>query len=268
MTTEVQERGISRTSSSGRSPSTERLYWVRGASDDLEALAALEAEVPSFYGGLPLYQVRVEEAGPDLYDGTVIYQVDSSTDPPDTGESTFTFETGGGSEHITQSSATIASYAPPGKTAPDFKGAIGVTADSVEGVDIVVPVYQFTETHYLDDSSVTPAYKGTLFALTGRVNDAPFKGFNAGECLFLGVSGSKRGQGDWELTFRFASRPNRTGLSIGDITGIDKKGWEYLWVRYAEAEDATAGALVKRPVAVYVERVYDSSDFTGLGIGT
>ncbi len=266
MSTEVQERGISRTTTSGRSPSTERLYWVRGTSDDLEALAALEAEVPSFYGGLPLYQVRVEEAGPDLYDGTVTYQVDSSTDPPDTGESTFTFETGGGSEHITQSLATISSYAPPGGTAPDFKGAIGVTADSVEGVDIVVPTYQFTETHYLDDSLVTPSYKGTLFALTGRVNDGAFKGFSAGECLFLGVSGSKRGQGDWELTFRFASRPNRTGLSVGDITGIDKNGWEYLWVRYAEAEDAGAGAIVKRPVAVYVERVYESGDFAGLGI--
>ena len=266
MSTEVQERGISRTSSSGRSPSTERLYWVRGTSDDLEALTALEAEAPAFHGGLPLYQVRVEEAGPDLYDGTITYQVESSTDPPGTGESTFTFETGGGNEHITQSSATIALYAPPGKTAPDFKGAIGVTADSVEGVDIVVPVYQFTETHYLDDSLVTPTYKGTLFGLTGRVNDAPFKGFNAGECLFLGVSGSKRGQGDWELTFRFASRPNRTGLAISDITGIDKKGWEYLWVRYAEAEDAGAGAIVKRPVAVYVERVYESGDFTGLGI--
>jgi len=41
---------------------------------------------------------------------------------------------------------------PPGKTAPDFKGAIGVTHDNVEGVDIAVPVYSFSETHYLADS--------------------------------------------------------------------------------------------------------------------
>jgi len=267
MSTEVQERGISRTSSSGRSPSTERLYWIRGTSDDLEALAALEAVAPSFHGGLPIFQVRVEEAGPDLYDGSVTYQIESSSSPPNTGESAFTFEIGGGNEHITQSLATIASYAPPGKTAPDFKGAIGVTADSVEGVDIVVPTYNFTEPHYLADGLVTPAYKGTLFALTGKVNTAPFKGLVAGECLFLGASGSQRGQGDWEITFRFAGRQNRTGLSVGDITGIDKKGWEYLWVRYAEAEDVGAGAIVKRPVAVYVERVYDSGDFAALGIG-
>ena len=62
--------------------------------------------------------------------------------------------------------------------------------------------------------------------------------------------------------------PNKTGLTVGDITDIDKKGWEYMWVRYADAEDATAKAIVKKPVAVYVEKVYEEGDFSGLGIGT
>jgi hypothetical protein len=35
-----------------------------------------------------------------------------------------------------------------------------------------------------------------------------------------------------------------------------------------EAEDATAKMLVKRPIAVYVEEVYPSGDFSLLGIGT
>ncbi len=38
----------------------------------------------------------------------------------------------------------------PGKTAPNFGGAIGVTQDNVEGVDIYVPVYNFSETHHID----------------------------------------------------------------------------------------------------------------------
>ena len=62
--------------------------------------------------------------------------------------------------------------------------------------------------------------------------------------------------------------PNRTGITVGDITGIAKKGWEYLWVRYEDAEDSTAKTLVKRPVAAYVEKVYESGDFAALGIGT
>jgi len=39
-----------------------------------------------------------------------------------------------------------------------------------------------------------------------------------------------------------------------------------MWVRYADAEGATAKAIVKKPVAVYIEKVYEEGDFAGLGI--
>ncbi len=84
--------------------------------------------------------------------------------------------------------------------------------------------------------------------------------------LFQGASGSQRGQEDWEITFSFAASPNATGLTMGDITDIDKKGWEYLWVRYQDAEDEDV--LVKQPAAAYVEQVYPYGDFSLLGIGT
>jgi len=138
----------------------------------------------------------------------------------------------------------------------------------VYGVDITVPVYSFSETHILANSAVTAAYKGKLFALTGKTNNATFKGFAIGECLFLGASGSKRGKGDWEITFRFAASPNKTGLTVGDITGIAKKGWEYLWVRYEDAVDTAAGTMVKKPLAVYIEKVYEEGNFADLAIGT
>ena len=41
-----------------------------------------------------------------------------------------------------------------------------------------------------------------------------------------------------------------------------------MWVRYADSEDAGANAIVKKPVAVYVEKVYEEGNFAGLGIGT
>jgi hypothetical protein len=88
--------------------------------------------------------------------------------------------------------------------------------------------------------------------------------------LFLGASGSKRVQmgasADWEITYRFAASPNVTGLSVGGIAAISKKGWEYLWVRYADHADPLAKALVKRPIAAYVERVYESGTFAALGL--
>ena len=143
-------------------------------------------------------------------------------------------------------------------------------ADGVEGVDIAVPVFNFTETHYKPDEEITGAYKGILFNLTGKVNSDTFKGFQPGEVLFLGATGSKRTQlgedADWEITYRFAGSPNVSGLTIGPITGITKKGWEYLWVRYADQEDTAAKAIVKRPIAAYIERVYDDGSFAGLGL--
>jgi len=223
------------------------------------------AASPVLYGGLIRQGTHIERIAEDAWEGSVRY---GKLDPPDTGDSSFSFDTGGGTEHVTQALATVGTYAALGQSAPDFKGAIGVTPDSVAGVDITVPVYNFSETHYLDTATVTAAYKATLFALTGTVNNASFKGFAAGEVLFQGASGSLRSQDDWEISFKFAASPNVAGLVVGGITGINKKGWEYLWVRYRDEVDAVAQALVKRPVAVYVEQVYPSGDFSGLGIGT
>ncbi|MCC7409962.1 MAG: hypothetical protein IT442_17985 [Phycisphaeraceae bacterium] len=264
----VEERYQSRTVSGDDG---ELIYLIRGTEDHAEARTQLLATAPTTLGSLhrDLDSVRVEELHTGIWLGTVPYAKSQFTQSePQTGDSVYSFDTGGGTQHVTQSLQTIGKY-PTG--APDFKGAIGVTRDSVEGVDITVPVYRFSETHIIDDDDVTAVYKGKLYSLTGKVNSSSFRGLAAGECLFLGASGSKRGGPsgeDWEITFNFAASPNRTGLVVGDITGIAKKGWDYLWVRYEDAEDATAKALVKRPVAAYVEKVYDSGDFSDLGIGT
>ena len=261
----VQERYGRRVSDQ----SAELLYLVRGTADAGAARTALLTDAPTTYESLPRDDAEVEELeGLDAYLGTVRY-ASPDGQAPETGESSFSFDTSGGSQHITQSLSTVGSHAPPGKTAPNFGGAIGVTQDNVEGVDITVPVYTFSETHYLPNSTVTNTYKGTLFNLTGKVNTGAFKGLDGGECLFLGASGSRReSEDDWEITFRFAGSPNKVGLTIGDIVGVNKKGWEYLWVRYQDTEDAAAKMLIKKPIAAFVEKVYDEADFADLGIGT
>ncbi len=266
----LTEKIDSREWTTGEKPTVTMHYTLDGTSSDLTAKALLLSSTAENYDGLvrddctldPIFVDTV--TGQGKWDCTVRY-VASEDIPPEVGESSFSFDTGGGMQHITQSIQTIGSYAPPGKTAPDFQGAVGATHDNVEGVDITVPIYNFSETHYIANENVN---KGAYFALTGKTNDATFKGLAAGECLFLGASGSKRGEDDWEITFRFAASPNRTGLTVGDITSIDKKGWEYMWVRYADAEDTTAKAIVKKPVAVYVEKVYEDGGFSTLGIGT
>ena len=258
----ILERYDSReTNEDADNPSVDLLYVVQGSENDTDVRTIVEATAPATFQGLKFQSYHLNHVGNGVWEVAARY---GKTDPV---QSTFSFETGGGSQHITQSLATIARYAPAGFTPPDFQGAIGVDGDSVAGVDIQVPIYSFTETHHISDALVTGAYKLTLFQLTGRVNNAGFKGFAKGEVLFLGASGSKSGVDDWEITFRFSASPNVTGLSIGSITGIAKEGWQYLWIRFDEDEDSIAKTLIKRPSSVHIEQVYRYGDFSGLGIG-
>ncbi len=275
MATTVTENVDSREWSQGDESAVTLSYTIRGTDNDVTARDALVAFAPSTHDSLPQDEVTMEciwadtENSDGEWRGEVKY---ATVAPPEVGESTFSFDTGGGTQHITQSIETLDDYVAAG-TAPDFKGAIGVTHDSVEGVDITVPAYSFSETHILSDATVTSAYKGWLFRLTGTTNVAVFRGLAIGECLFLGASGTQRGNGDWEITFTFAASANRTAaghlgsITIGDITGIEKQGWDYMWVRYEDKEDPITKTIVKQPAAVYVEQVYYADDFSELGIG-
>jgi len=276
----VTELNESRDRQSGRNPSVTLLYEVRGTDDDTEAKNALigEGGSPPTHDGLvrDTYRVkpmRVVAGDPDgsVWEGEVNYvspEKKNKETPLPVGESQYSFDTKGGSQHITQSLSTVHKYAPTGLTAPDQKGAIGVTKDSVEGCDIIVPEFASTERHAKDDGDVDAAYKGVLFSLTGKVNNAAFKGFAKGEVMFLGAEGTTREDGNWEITYYFSAKPNREDQTIGDITGVDYEGWHYLWILYEPAEDANAKKMAMRPRAVYVEQVYEYGDFSGLEIGT
>ena len=142
--------------------SAELVYTITGTADEAAAITALKAAAPATLGGLrrqpvAIEPVHVDTAKPDtcIWTGTAAYAPFDRKEPPQTGDSVYNFDTGGGSQHITQSLQTVSRY--PG-TAPDFKGAIGVTHDNVEGVDITVPVYTFSESHYVRSSSVRKCF--------------------------------------------------------------------------------------------------------------
>jgi len=239
-------------------PSAVLLYVVTGTDDDAEIRTTIAANVPANYADLPIQDYDFRPLGNGIWEVAVHYGLKKQTN-----QSSFSFDTGGGTAHITNSIATVGWYP---ANAPNCQGAIGISGDSVEGVDITVPVYNFSETHYLPAAFIDGAYKATLFALTGKVNGYAFKGFAAGEVLFLGASGSQRGTEDWEISYKFAASPNMTGLSVGALSGIAKGGWQHLWVLYSD--DVDQNTLIKRPIAAYVEQVYWPGDFSLLGIGT
>lgn len=248
-------------------------YLVFDAADEDAALAAAHATAAArTVTGMALESVEVDErVNESTWRVKAAYAPDSSSEGGGGGqeEDSFStsFDTGGGTMHMNQSLGTV-SKTP--NDAPDYGGAIGVDGEgNVAGVDVTMPVFNFQETHTLSGTVVTDAWKKKVAALTGTVNSAAFRGFAAGEVLFLGASGSKRSKKasvKWEITFRFAVSANRTGLRVGDLNIEQKRGWDYLWVSYKTAVAANGKSLVKKPSAAYVEKVYPDGDFGTLGI--
>ena len=249
-------------------------YLVFEAADEDAALAAARTKAASrTVSGMVLDEVEVtERVNKDTWKVKAIYKDEDSDDPdePDEDEETtsFAFDTGGGTMHRNQSLKTVSKVP---NDAPDFNGAIEVDNEgNVNGVDVTMPVLNFTETHVMKGSRVSTSYKKSVAALTGTVNRSGFRGFSAGEVLFLGASGTKRGKKNdspWEITFRFAVSPNQSSLQVGKLKVSNKRGWDYLWVRYADKVAENKKNVIKEPVAAYVEQVYPEGDFGNLGLG-
>ncbi len=250
----------------GDNSSVELVYDVLGTDDESEAMFLLLTTAPAYQiaGGKLLSKVRrnVEPVDYNVWRAIADYSKRSI----EASESSYQFETGGGTVHLSHSLQTLQIVSAPGFASPDFQNAIGVSRDGIAGCDITSPVYNFSETHVLPASAVSAAYKVALFRATGKVCNAPFKGLEAGEVLFLGASGSSRGDDEWEIGYRFAASENVQGLTIGELTGINKKGWDYLWLYFAD--DVSENLLIKRPLHAIVEQVYLPHDFANIGIGT
>lgn len=271
-------------------------YKIFGSTNDVEVHADVNTKVAASllywqYPGQPLNKLQVdsytlEYLGDDAWQLKLTYIKDGAENDqqPDPLKRSRSFDTSGGTQHITQAQGgkvtnvggiTIRSGTERRfpQSAPSMDSAIGVDGDSVAGVDIIVPALTWTETYDVPHAYVTAAYIKTVSNLTGTTNDATFRTFAAGEVLFMGCSGSQewdsqKGDGPWSLSYKFSASPNVTGQTVGGITGIEKKGHEYLWVRYEDALDGAATTSYKRPKYVYVNTVYKEGDFSGLGIGT
>ena len=266
--------------------SYQKSYKIFGTADDTVVHAEVNAVVTASgqywqYPGVPGMQLRADQysvsyLGDNAWQVTINYAKDGAEDGTEPLKRARSFDTTGGTQHITQACSVgsggtldFEKRYPSGAT--NMSGAIGVDSNGVNGVDIVVPQLQWQESYDVPNGYVTNAWIRGVAGVTGTTNNAAFRGFEAGEVLFVGCSGSQewddqKGRGPWSLSFRFVASKNVTGQTIGSISGIEKKGHEYLWVRY---EDAVSGsALLKQPKAVYVSKVYKDSDFSALGIGT
>jgi len=259
-------RNTQEMNSNGDYIAVERVYFVFAADDEEEAFTALYDAIPATYQGVRLSKVALDERiNETTWKFSVTYQnTASSAEGGTTPSSTTSFDTTGGTQTIYQSKYTSAYPS----SAPDLNNAIGWNGESVNGVDIVVPRYTWTETHYFTSCSTT--YLLTLAQCTGCVNASTFRGFAGGEVLFMGARGQQQSTDDyalWEVQFVFQYSQNEEfQYQVGGITVGGKNGWNYQWVEYEEDLDTTEKKIIAVPKYVRIERVYDEIAFSQLGI--
>ena len=127
----------------GDNPSVYLNWIVLDATDELAANASAQAVSPTIYDGLVFREMTGKETAPGVWECQARY---GARKPPKENEYKFSFDTTGGKQKITQSIQTVQRYGPPGMPAADHKGAIGVTDHGVEGCEIVVPKFAWSET--------------------------------------------------------------------------------------------------------------------------
>lgn len=301
-------------------------YMVNQTTSYTEARDLMLLTAPTSFNSAPLsgYQIEMTEWG--FWEGYCEYSIPQTKPEEKSGRLYRSYDTSGGTVHITQSLATVGAYClpcikskpslyvwdsgawttspgvggvagtletgctedapavptdpapvdgdkaygtvkamlspPPGYTPPKppwTGGAINVTKDGIEGTDIPSAQSKFTITIYLD--TVTPTQRLQLEAIAQHVNGVEFEGRAIGEVRFESAAINKQGRENYEVRMNFIREPNLTGLYIGGIGPIAKKGHELLWVHYQDYEDQIAHTMLKRPAYVYVEQVFFWSDF-------
>ena len=254
-------------------------WIILGTSDMAEAEAALWQNLPQVVGGVMLESVDLEYVPQDCWRATARYSTragehsGNNQGQQQEPEASWEFSTGGEQQHISESLGCMALGSPSGAGfVPDNGNAINANPQGVEGIDVLVPQFKFTLTLYLPAETMTAAYIGRLYALTGTINDKEFTiyvdglpiSFARGELLFLGVSGSKRGANEYELRYEFAASPTRRDYMVGDIRVPLKEGWQYQEVQFEQRQAEQGAPLSWKPVLVRLHDVYEHKDWTGL----
>ncbi len=281
MTVEVVERNNS--GMMDDKGTRELLYNIYGTDDGKEALDELQETAPLTHENTPRTRCRVDPVWVDTISGDGHWlgsaeyasqqDQDQSPSPLSVGEERWSFNTQGGTAHITQGlkmgepEVFERPYPAPGKQYRNYRGAIRVTRDGIEGCDVPTGVLMLECTKVLAAAEVDDDFRRRMAALTPCTNDTIWRGFQPGEVCFLGVRGGERADGNHELTFGFWVQENVEGQTIGAIgtgtsTPINKTGWEYLWVEYEEYYNSTQKLMEKRPAVAYVNKVIKYGDYS------
>ena len=261
--------------------SAEIKYLVRKHTTKQAAIAAVLDVAPATYGAngeIQFKEVRFSGYNQGDVEVTAYYGSDNSLYADDTteGEATMSFDCGGGTKHVTHAIKQwrIINGNTPSESDDDANGGIGwngKTGSEAEfaGVDVPTADMQETYTKLIPVSKLTATYKKAVANLTGKVNNASFKGYDAKEVMFLGMSYTApvKGQKKVLATYNFRISMKETSIKIsGQTYTVNKQGWQYVWARSQIANDPTTGKPKAQVDGVYISEVCETADFSVLGL--
>lgn len=246
-----------------------REYFITGVDDPIQIRTIARTEMPdqiaTEQGILYRQGFTVSEQGVNLYYITASYGKDKLEPSQVGGPGNFSisYDTTGGTVNIKTGYEETASKAEgDADTPPDTKSTIGSDAEGEPaGVDIVIPALKLTVNFKHPAGVIGTARAANIARQTGKMNSTPFLGFDPGEVLFLGMSGSEGTDTETNISYQFACSENIVGEIIGGIEVPFKAGWDVMTVKYHDV--VSNGQKAKQAKYIYITRVYRQFDMAG-----
>jgi hypothetical protein len=142
-----------------------------------------------------------------------------------------------------------------GKTGSDMQ---------ISGVDVPFAQPRETYTKKMTMAQLTTSFKRKVANMVGSVNSTKWKGWEAGEAMFLGCSFSGASGENIDVTFNFAIQVNETTKIADGVPEISKKGHVYLWT--LKDTKMGAGTVDVDVKAVFAAQVVPFANFSDLGL--
>lgn len=228
-------------------------YQLIGITDEVSAALYADEHVSLFRNGAWLQDIQLKPQGPSFWYVSCSY----GPLPKWPGSLEIHSRTTGGSVHITSSRECIEAY-PAGTAKRVIIGQDG------SGAEITVPVQMRSYTFNFARGIVTELAMDYWEDLVGLVNSTTWHNRPGGEVLFLGYDCKTTISADSNsaVTFDFAMSRNKTGLSIGSITGIAKQGQDLIDIHTKTA--VVSGEDVQKEKYVFIQRVYERAAFAAI----
>ncbi len=144
--------------------------------------------------------------------------------------------------------------------APDLDGAIGVSRDKVEGVDVGVSVVRKSVT--ISGVPVTRNFIKYLRTMRGTVNLTKIDDLEPEEQKFVSASLRCRAGEGWVVTYNFLVGEAVENAIVGDFTLPEVKPFDHVWAQFKDVVES--GDTAQKPKAVYVDRVCFKAEHAGL----